>query len=189
MGLAEFRVTTARRLTSARPSVRWHVGRLVTDGIYRSAFGALGAGSVIVAPRILRGVESIRIGARVQVYSGAWLQCESGGSITIGDDVYVGHDAHLHSINPVTIGSDCVLADGVLIATTDHDRGDRHQVHGTGAITIGNRVFIGQRCIVLGGVTIGDGATVAAGSVVTKDVPPGAVAAGAPAHVISSPDL
>ncbi len=66
-------------------------------------------------------------------------------------------------------------------------RGDRHKVRGTGSISIGDRVFIGQRCIVLGGVTIGDGATIAAGSVVTKDVAPGTVVAGAPARVISAP--
>ncbi|MCS6711628.1 hypothetical protein JSY14_06145 [Brachybacterium sp. EF45031] len=85
------------------------------------------------------------------------------------------------------IGTDCVLADGVFIASTDHDRENRHAVHGTGPIMIGDRVFIGQRAIVLGGVTIGDGATIAAGAVVTRDVPAGAVVAGVPARPLQHP--
>lgn len=51
-------------------------------------------------------------------------------------------------------------------------------------ITIGNDVWIGRRCMVLDGVTIGDGAIVAAGAVVTKDIPPFAIAGGVPAKVI-----
>ena len=51
-------------------------------------------------------------------------------------------------------------------------------------ITIGNDVWIGRRCMVLDGVTIGDGAIIAAGAVVTKDIPPYAIAGGVPAKVI-----
>ncbi len=57
-------------------------------------------------------------------------------------------------------------------------------MHGTGPITIGDRVFLGQRCVVLGGVTIGDGATVGAHAVVTKDVAPGQTVVGIPARPV-----
>ncbi len=77
-----------------------------------------------------------------------------------------------------------MLADNVMVSTTDHGRGDRHTVHGTGPICIGDNVFLGQNVVVLGGVTIGDGATVAAGAVVTRDVPAGATVAGIPAKAI-----
>lgn len=175
----------AKRLTEAPPSIRWYLGALRTKALYRHAFGYLGSGSVIVSPRVLRGVENIYLGDGVAVYPGGWLQCEPGGGpLRVGDRTYLGHDVHLHAIDPVTIGTDCVLADGVFIASTDHQPGDRSASAGTGPVTIGDRVFLGQRAIVLGGVTIGDGATVGAGAVVTRDVPPGAVVAGVPARVI-----
>ena len=176
----------ARRLTEAPPSVRWRIGALTTALLYRRAFAHIGKGSVIVAPRQLRGVDRISLGDGVAVYGGAWLQCEQGGGpIEIGDRTYLGHDVHVHAIDPVRIGRDCVLADGVFVATTDHGRDRRDATHGTGPITIGDRVFCGQRAIVLGGVTIGDGATVGAGAVVTHDVPPGAVVAGVPARIVA----
>jgi acetyltransferase-like isoleucine patch superfamily enzyme len=177
-------MTMARRLTEVPPSLRWHRGRIASAVLYRRAFAAWGAGSVIVSPRILRGVERIRIGAQVAVNPGAWLQTESGGMLEIGDRTYLGHDVHVHAIDPVMIGPGCVLADGVLVTTTDHERADRHEVTGTGPVTIGADVFIGQRAVVLGGVRIGDGATVAAHAVVTRDVEPGQVVAGIPARPV-----
>lgn len=153
--------------------------------ILRRAFGGLGAGSVIMAPLYLRGVDRIHLGDGVLVRDGAWLAAErDGSSLTVGDDTYVGHRAHLHSIDPVTIGRGCVLADNVMVSTSDHDRRDRHRVHGTGPIHIGDDVFLGQSVVVLGGVTIGDGATVAAGAVVIRDVAPGALVGGVPARDI-----
>ena len=105
-----------------------------------------------------------------------------GGPRSVGDRTYLGHDVHIHAFDPVTIGSDCVVADGVFVGSSDHDRDNRHQVHGTGPITIGDRVFLGQRSVVLGGVKIGDGATVGAHAVVTKDVAAGMTVVGIPAR-------
>ena len=177
-------MTLTRRVVEAPPSVRWHLGRLRT-ALYRRAFAGIGPGTVIVRPLRLRGVERITLGAGCAVYEGAWLQAEgTEGSITIGDRAYVGHDVHVHAIDPIRIGDDVVLADGVFVATTDHGRTDRSAVHGTGPVVIGDRVFVGQRAVVLGGVTIGDGATVGAGAVVTRDVPAGATVGGVPARLI-----
>lgn len=178
-------MTMARRLVELGPSVLWHVGALRSRTLYARAFGALGSGSVIVSPRLLRGVDRIHIGRGCAIYPGVWLQVEvGGGPLTIGDDIYLGHDVHLHAVDPVTIGDRCVLADGVFIASTDHARGDRSATHGTGPIVIGDDVFIGQRAVVLGGVTIGSGATIGAHAVVTRDVAPGQVVGGVPARPI-----
>lgn len=175
----------ARRLTEAPASMRWHVGRVVTDVVRRRAFGSLGSGTVIVAPRVLKGVSFIHLGAGVAVFPGVWLQAEGpGAEVRIGDETYLGHDVHVHSIDPVSIGARCVLADGVFIASADHLHGNRSGVVGTGSIVVVDDVFIGQRAIVLGGVHIGQGATIGAGAVVTKDVPAGAVAVGVPARVL-----
>lgn len=179
-------MTLIRRIVQAPPSVRWHLGRART-ALYRRAFQHIGPGTVIVRPSVLRGVDRISIGANCAIYEGVWLQVERGGGhITIADDVYLGHGVHLHCLDDITVGAGTMIVDDVYIGSADHDRADRHVVHGSGAVTIGERVFIGQRAIVLGGVTIGDGATIGAGAVVTRDVPAGATAAGVPARVIAT---
>lgn len=179
-------MTLARRLTEAPPSLRWHVGALRSRVLYSRSFGSFGRGSVIVSPRILRGVERIHVGNGCAIYPGAWLQSEpAGAEIRIGDHVYMGHDVHLHAADSITVGDRVFMVDGVYIGSADHDRADRSTAHGTGRVVIGDNVFIGQRAVVLGGVTIGDGATIGAGAVVTKDVPAGTVAAGVPARIIS----
>lgn len=180
-------MTLVQRLSEARPGLRWRSGRLVTRLLYRRSFGSIGAGTVIVRPHRLQGVERIHLGAGCSVFEGVWLASEpGGGELRIGDDTYLGHDVHVHALDPVTIGSGCVLADGVFIGSSDHDRDDRHQVHGSGPITIGDRVFLGQRSVVLGGVTIGDGATIGAHAVVTKDVAAGQTVVGIPARPVGA---
>lgn len=176
-------MSLARTLTESPPSIRWHLARIRTALLYRHAFGRIGEGTVIVSAKVLRGVEHIRIGAHCAIFDGAWLQTEQGGRLDIGDHTYLGHDVHIHAIDLVAIGDRCVLADGVFIGTADHDRLNRSAVHGTGPVRIGDDVFLGQHAVVLGGVTVGDRATIGAGAVVTRDIPPGAVAVGVPARI------
>lgn len=175
----------ARLVVEKRAGLRYRraqVGML----LMRAAFRHIGRGSVVVAPLMLVGVDRITIGDGVFIRDGAWLATQGpDADLMIGDDTYVGHRAHFHSIDPVRIGKNCVFADNVMVTSTDHDRDDRHGVHVTGQVTIGDRAFLGQIVVVLGGVTIADGATVAAGPVVVRDVPAGAVVGGVPARVLS----
>lgn len=171
----------SRLVIEKLPGLRYRRAQLMTP-LLRRAFAHLGEGTVIVAPLALSGTERISIGSSTIVREGAWLATEGeGSSLSVGDNNYIGHHCHLHSIDPVSIGSGCVLADNVLVTSTDHERGNRHHVTGTGPVVIGDRVFLGQNVVVLGGVTIGDGATVAANAVVVKDVPPGVIVGGVPA--------
>lgn len=110
-------------------------------------------------------------------------------SIRIGDNVGISGST-LCAADDIVIGSNVLIGSGCLISTTDS-----HPVHwearrleaGPAAcapVVIEDDVFIGARCIILKGVTIGQGAVIGAGSVVTKSIPPRVVAAGNPARVI-----
>lgn len=174
----------ARMLVEKQPGLRYRRAQLFMP-LLRRAFRHIGSGSVIVAPLRLQGVEHISIGDDVTIREGSWLAAEGErGALTIGDRTHAGHRVHVHSIDPVTIGRNCQIADNTMITTSDHDRIERAKVHGTGPVTIGDDVFIGQNAVILGGVTIGDGATVAAGAVVVADVPAHAVVGGVPAKVL-----
>ena len=174
----------AALIVEKQPSVRWRLGELKSRTLYKRAFRSFGENSVITKPLILKGLDRISIGRDCSILEGAWLQAEGPGELIIGDRTYLGHSVHLHAYETLRIGSGCMFADGAYVGLTDHARHDRSEVVSTGAVTIGSNVFIGQRAIVLGGVTIGDDATIAAGAVVTKNVPEGAVVAGVPAKEI-----
>lgn len=174
----------AQLLVEKRSGMRYRLARLWTP-IYRRAFGHFGRHSVVIAPLMLQGVNRISIGRDVLIRDGGWLAAEGDDAdLRIGDETYIGHGCHLHSIDPVTLGKGCVLADNVMVSSTDHDRVQRHLVHGVGPVVVGDDVFIGQNAVILGGVRIGDGATVAAGAVVVRDVPARTVVAGVPARPI-----
>lgn len=174
------------RLAELPPSLRWHKTRVLSRVLYSRAFASFGAKTVLVRPLKLQGIDRIHVGEGCAIFEDVWLACEPGsGPIEIGNATYLGHQVHIHADDPIRIGSACVLADGVFVASTDHLRGTPAAGStATGPVSIGDRVFLGQRAIVLGGVSIGDGATIAAGAVVTKDVPAGAIVGGVPARII-----
>ena len=178
-------MNVSRFLVEKLPGLRYRRSQLRMV-VLRRAFAHIGRGTVLIDPLTLSGVGRIRIGDHTTIRDGVWLATEGeGSSLSIGDDTYVGHRCHMHSIDPITIGSGCVFADNVLVTSTDHQRGNRHGVLGTGPVVIGDGVFLGQNVVVLGGVTIGDGATVAANAVVTRDVAPHATVGGIPAKEIA----
>lgn len=173
-------------VTQSGSSTRWQLGRIMTNIFYKKAFAAIGHGTVVVKPLVLRGVERIKLGNDCAVYEGSWLATEPGGWLSVGDAVYVGHNVHIHAVDDVTIGAGTMIADGVLVNSGKHVTQDAMRIEGAGSISIGTGCFIGQRAVILGRVTIGDGATIGAGAVVTSDVPAGMTAVGVPARVISA---
>ena len=109
------------------------------------------------------------------------------GSVIIGDRTKIGLSNTI--IGPVTIGSDIRLAQNITVSGLNHNYQDvSRPIHlqgvSTSPITIENGTWLGANVVVLPGVTIGKHAVVAAGSVVTKDVPAYAVAVGNPARVV-----
>ncbi len=123
------------------------------------------------------------IAENCQFYSGVRLEVGRGATLRIGNGTYLNRNTVVVANRSVEIGHDCKISWDVVIMDSDqHSTPD-----GTGhdaAVTIGNNVWLGCRCIVLKGVHIGDGAVVAAGAVVTKDVPANSVVGGVPAKII-----
>ncbi|HEY4285032.1 MAG TPA: acyltransferase [Chthoniobacterales bacterium] len=111
------------------------------------------------------------------------------GSLEIGNFFFVNHYAVIDCHYRIVIGDRVMIGPHTYIGDFDHDLSPgTYMADGTrgrfAEIIIGNDVWIGANAVVLKGVTIGDGAVVGAGAVLTSDVPPGAVVAGNPAKVI-----
>jgi len=105
--------------------------------------------------------------------------------IELGSQIDVGEFVVLRGGGGVTIGDRVLIAAGAAIVSEGHpvDLPRWRQVESK-AVRIGNDVWIGTHAIILPGVTVGDGSIVAAGAVVTSDVPPYTVVAGIPARVV-----
>lgn len=109
--------------------------------------------------------------------------------VTVGDNTFIGDNVRIYATEKVVIGRNVLIAAEVILITTNHryaemDRPINMQGFEDLPITIRDNVWIGYRAIILPGVTIGTGAVIAAGAVVTKDVPEYSVAGGIPAKVI-----
>ena len=109
------------------------------------------------------------------------------GDVTIGDHTRIG--IHCTVIGPVCIGNNVNLAQGITVTALNHNFEDvtrriDEQGISTKPVTIGDDVWIGANAVILPGVTIGRHVVVAAGAVVTKDVPSFSLVAGVPAKVI-----
>jgi acetyltransferase-like isoleucine patch superfamily enzyme len=136
--------------------------------------------------RILKRNASITMGRKVQLHRyvklSAWGN-EGLAEILIGNETSIGDRTEIHAGKRVEIGSGCNIAWDVCIMDRDYHKFNS-PVEVIEPVKIGNNVWIGCNSVILKGVTIGDGAVVAAGSVVTKDVPPGVLAGGNPARIL-----
>ena len=110
---------------------------------------------------------------------------DCGKNITVGKRVFINSGCCFQDQGGVEIGDDVLIGQQVVIATLNHDLHPEKRASMTPKpVKIGNKVWIGAHATILPGVTIGDGAVVAAGAVVTKDVPPNTVVGGVPAKII-----
>jgi len=107
---------------------------------------------------------------------------QENASIIIGNNSYINRRSEICCKKSVEIGNDCAISWDVVI--TDSDYHNFMSSESTKSVVIGNHVWIGAKSIILKGVNIGDGAVIAAGSVVNKDVPPNVLVAGSPAKII-----
>jgi acetyltransferase-like isoleucine patch superfamily enzyme len=112
-----------------------------------------------------------------------------GARVAIGDGTFVNYGVSISACAAVAIGAGCQIGQYAIIQDNDyHDLVDKRREPPSRPVVIEDRVWIGARAIVLRGVRIGHDAVVGAGSVVTRDVPPWTIVAGAPARVVRQID-
>ena len=112
--------------------------------------------------------------------------CDYGYNIVVGNDFYSNHNLIITDGAAVTFGDNVFIAPNCCFTTAEHAIDPELRKRGVEIakpINVGNNVWIGSGSTVLAGVTIGDDSVIGAGSVVTRDIPSGVVAAGVPCRV------
>ena len=140
-------------------------------------------------PEELREIMSRLIGKKVDDSFRMFppFYTDFGKNITIGKDVFINSGCHFQDQGGIEIGDGALIGHNVVLATINHDLNPKeNRKNHYAPIRIGAHVWIGSNATVLPGVTIGDWAVVAAGAVVTRDVPAMTVVGGVPAGVLKT---
>ena len=193
-----------------RPVVRglYRAGVVVVEGsaffrkffwiepVLKSVCHSVGGGLRVDCLPYMRGKGQLSFGEKVYL-SGRSCFYFMGGmpeipEIRVGDGTFIGNGCTLSAARRIVIGADCLISTCVRIHDNDGHpldperrlRKEPIRQDEASAVTIGNNVWVGAQAMILKGVTIGDHAVIAAGAVVTHDVPSRAVAAGNPARVV-----
>ena len=194
------RIVSARPIAAALPpkqagryfrnpiSTLRSLARVVNANWQLRARARVGSWTRLSGRLYLRNRGQIRVGERVILYSRPVrivLATFPEGLIEIGDRTFINYGVDICAVKLVRIGKDCLIGTQVSILDNDfHEVSDRTQMPESRPVLIGDRVWIGTKALILPGVTIGNGAVIGAGSVVTSDIPEGCLAVGNPARVI-----
>lgn len=181
--------TAWARLAGRNPTItifRKHRFSVARDSI--RGRGALQLGKTWYTYPVLPGFFFIETGGtcsvngQFQIHEGCRTEVKAGGHLELGSG-YINAGGRVICEHQITIGDYVLIGEQVTIMDSD-----QHRLSGSGAISapisIENHVWIGANVTILKGVSIGRGSVIAAGSLVTRDVPPGKLAAGVPARVL-----
>ncbi|GAB3296116.1 sugar O-acetyltransferase [Hymenobacter tenuis] len=127
------------------------------------------------------------LGYETDAHIEAPFRCDYGYNIQLGQNFYANYNLTILDCAPVSIGDNVFMAPNVLLTTAGHPVEVAPRIAGwefAKPITIGHNVWLGAGVLVMPGVSIGDGTTIGAGSVVTRDIPAGVVAVGNPCRVL-----
>lgn len=164
-----------------------------------AGLASLGSNTHLAEPYRIRAPHCVYIGSGVSIAGGSVLSVvdefqgtKYGGILRIGDECDIGPDFYVHCAGEVTIGSRVSIGARVFVCDSSRDGSDRGNsgvdldIGEADPIQICEGAVVGIGAMVMPGVTIGECARVDAGAVVTRDVPPGAIARGNPARVVRS---
>ena len=190
-----------RRIYSYNDSIRWRerIAILRSKWLSRSFISPVET-CIFWGNVYLKDTHRIYLGERNSfgdnLYLTAWSQFSDNNNpvlISIGNHCNFGAFNHITATNQIIIGDNCLTGKWVTISDNNHGTTSyedlqipplKRKVISKGSVIIGDNVWIGDKATILGGVVIGDGAVIAANTVVTKDVPAYSVVAGNPARVI-----
>jgi acetyltransferase-like isoleucine patch superfamily enzyme len=181
--------------------VRGKVNRLYTMWI-KNNLDKIGEQSVIGRDCYLLGGKYIQIGKNTMIGPHGVVTCwdeymgeRLSPSIRIGDNCSIGEYCHITSANSIIIGNGVLAGRRITITDNSHGtsniedlkvRPSQRKIYSKGPVVIGDNVWIGDKASIMAGVSIGQGAIIAANAVVTKDVPDYGVVGGVPARIIKS---
>ena len=161
---------------------RWYMERRLKS---------LGSGGTIGLGLLVTGPHNISIGRDFSCWRHCTLAACDDGVIEIGDRVALNANVYINAClgGRIVLGNDVLIAPNVVMRTSDHvtsalDKPIRQQGHIAGEIIVEDDVWLAANVTVVGGVRIGQGAVIAAGAVVTRDVEPYTIVGGVPAQFI-----
>lgn len=173
-----------RKHLKVTTAVRWR------RFLAKRRLGAFGMNNFIYSNvKFERFPSNISLSSNLVIKEGARIcACNESAIISIGNGTTVGHHTFIYASEKISIGDNCLIAPFVYLVDSDHNiaRETRINQQGntTAPINIGNDVWISTGVKILKGVSIGDGAVIAAGSVVKSDIEPFAIYGGIPAKKI-----
>lgn len=170
-----------------RNSLPWNRVRIHWEFMRRRAFVRWPVhGNVLEALREGR----LEIGAHTLLEPDVWITAPGSARIVIGSDTYLNLAVMVAAAELVEIGDHCMFANGCFISDSSHRFDDPHLpvtwqgFTSKGPTRIGSNVWCGANVVITSGVTVGERSVIGANSVLTTDIPPFSVAAGAPARVL-----
>lgn len=140
---------------------------------------------------LLKEKSRCSIGKFLMIDGPLYLKAEKSSNISIGDNCYFNHNCSLTVMDTIEIGNECMFGNNVVIVDHNHLI-ENNKISGTkyekAKVKIGNNVWVGANSVILQGVNIGDNSVVAAGAIVTKNIPSGEIWGGVPAKKIKNID-
>jgi acetyltransferase-like isoleucine patch superfamily enzyme len=177
-------------------------GAKIKSRLLLPKFKQIGENFQVDYPFNIVGAENIQIGtnfvARKNLKLRAFVSFHEQRftpTIEIGNNVSIETDCHIGCIDKISIGNGVLIASGVYIS--DHSHGSlnyddveipplKRVLSSKGPVIIDNNVWIGERAVILAGITIGQCSIIGANAVVTKDIPPYSIVAGVPAKILKT---
>lgn len=190
--LANLRLYVAKWRWYERNALPWNRARIHLHMLRRQAFMRFP-----VQGNVLEALEDgrLEVGPQTLFEPGCWLTLGPQARIGIGAGCFLNLHTMIAAMESVEVGDHVMFANHCFVSDSAH-RFDDPKLPITwqgftskGPVVIGSNCWLGANCVVTNGVTIGDRCVIGANSVVTRDLPPGVVAAGAPARVLKEIDF